>query len=538
MTTRTATRFPLSQFRWTVSSGVRKAVFGIPRLLRILAPVLAWAAISISLGLVVGFAAIILPPTGAFGIVAGAALFLLWVTPDLPALPLKLVRPAFLTMLIVDLCVPIYYTIIIQGLPWISARRLVSFVFILLFALVMAASSTERARVATALRDAKALSICTFGFALMIILSIFTSINPAGSLSSLTDALLTWYVPLLAVIYVIRTEEDVVLALRIIGWSSIFIAVMAAVEFKTGRNLFVEVLPRSIVAAIAEGNPGFEAMMDAGSYRNGIPRVNSLFMTVLSLGEFQAMTAPIGYFFLVHGAKIRDRVFGAAIAVTSLVGVFCSGSRGGYVCFIAGTVAFVTLSVIRKGRFDLRSLVPGIAGLSAASGFAVLLALILFWTRLHNMVLGGGDAAASNDGRNMQWTLAIPKIWANPFTGHGFSMGGEVVGFYTASAISSVDSYVISLLVESGVPSLVFFAGMVLIGIWFGVRRYLASPTLQGAIAGSLACCLLSFGIYRIYLSQRESHTLFYVIVGLVIWLTNSEKRQGLATKPLRPPVG
>jgi hypothetical protein len=36
------------------------------------------------LGFVVGLSAVILPPMGAFGIVAVAGLVLLWVMPDLP----------------------------------------------------------------------------------------------------------------------------------------------------------------------------------------------------------------------------------------------------------------------------------------------------------------------------------------------------------------------------------------------------------------------------------------------------------------------
>ena len=55
-----------------------------PNVLRYLAPIVAWAAASIALGLVVGFAAVVLPPAGAFGIVAVVAVVLLWVMPDLP----------------------------------------------------------------------------------------------------------------------------------------------------------------------------------------------------------------------------------------------------------------------------------------------------------------------------------------------------------------------------------------------------------------------------------------------------------------------
>ena len=61
-----------------------------------------------------------------------------------------------------------------------------------------------------------------------------------------------------------------------------------------------------------------------------------------------------------------------------------------------------------------------------------------------------------------------------PITGHGFVTGGFDIG-------SSIDSYVISLLLETGVPGLLFFAGLSCLPIWYGVRGYLADLTELGA---------------------------------------------------------
>ena len=91
-----------------------------------LAPIVAWSVAAMALGLVVGLAAVILPPLGAFGIVAGAAVVLLWVMPDLPLVSPGLIRKAFFVMLIVDVSIPFYYMVQFPGLPWISARRLAS----------------------------------------------------------------------------------------------------------------------------------------------------------------------------------------------------------------------------------------------------------------------------------------------------------------------------------------------------------------------------------------------------------------------------
>ena len=88
-------------------------------------------------------------------------------------------------------------------------------------------------------------------------------------------------------------------------------------------------------------------------------------------------------------------------------------------------------------------------------------------------MLGGGAEAASNNGRWVQWAAAWPLVKSNPITGHGFGTGGDDIG-------SSIDSYVISLLVETGVPGFLFFTGLVLLPIWYGVRAYLTDLSEWG----------------------------------------------------------
>ncbi len=157
---------------------------------------------------------------------------------------------------------------------------------------------------------------------------------------------------------------------------------------------------------------------------------------------------------------------------------------------------------------------PGLVGAMGAMAFVVIVALILYWPRAHNMVLGGGSAAASTNGRWVQWAAARPLIIENPITGHGFVTGGYDIG-------SSIDSYVISLLVETGIPGLVFFAGIVCLPIWYGVRAYLTDLSEKGALAGALACSFIAFTFYRLVLSQRENHLLIFCLLGIVVFLKN-----------------
>ena len=130
---------------------------------------------------------------------------------------------------------------------------------------------------------------------------------------------------------------------------------------------------------------------------------------------------------------------------------FSSGARGAYIGVLLSVAVFVAIWSICKGMNNKVSLAPAIVGLTGVVSFAVLLGLITVWKRAHNIVLGGGDAAASNQGRYEQWLAGIPLIESNPITGHGFVNGGYVIN-------SSIDSYVLSLLLRRESLDLYFFA--------------------------------------------------------------------------------
>ena len=175
MAVKSGNRFPLSRVTSTAVAETRLAVRAAPGIVRHVAPVAAWAVASIALGLVVGLAAVILPPLGAFSIVAVAAVLLLWVMPDLPLVAPGLIRKACFVMLIADLSIPFYYTVQFGGLPWISARRLATFALIAPFLIAIAASSDVRRHITERIRASLLISICMAGYLVMAALSILTS---------------------------------------------------------------------------------------------------------------------------------------------------------------------------------------------------------------------------------------------------------------------------------------------------------------------------------------------------------------------------
>jgi hypothetical protein len=525
MSVQTGNRLPLSLLASRAIAESRLAARAVPRLLRHVAPILAWAVASVVLGLAVGLAAVILPPLGAFGIVAVAGVVLLWVMPDLPLVWPRLIRKTFFVMLITDLSVPYYYTVQFAGLPWISARRLATFALIVPFLLAIAASSDVRRQITERLRGSPLIVVCAVGYLVMATVSILTSALPTESISLLTDALLSWYVPMFAMIYIARDNDDVIFILKIICVCAIFNTMIGFIDFRLQHRVLTDIFPRGMLSTLIENNPNLQVLLPSpGDFRNGLYRASSVFITPLSFGEFEIVAIPIALFFALHRNSLLEKTIGWIVVFGGIFGIFFSGSRGGWVGVIASIAVFVAAWSIRKAMNSKASLAPAISAMVGGIAFAVVMGLIIVWPKAHNIVLGGGAEAGSTDARYAQWHAAIPIIETNPITGHGFALGGYLIH-------SSIDSYIISLLLETGIPGFVFFAGMLLLPVWYGLRSYLSDMSESGALSGALACSFIAFSANRLVLSQRENHMLIFSLLAIVVVL-NYERARKRATKP------
>jgi O-antigen ligase len=153
---------------------------------------------------------------------------------------------------------------------------------------------------------------------------------------------------------------------------------------------------------------------------------------------------------------------------------------------------------------------------------------------VHDMVLGGAAQASSTDARYLQWAAGLPFIKSNPITGHGFGLGGIII------ELGQIDSYILSLVVETGIPGLVFFVGLLVLPVWYGLRNYLSDMSESGALAGALACSFVGFIMNRLVLSQKENHMLIFSLLAIVIVLNHESVRKraprGLRNKSSQSP--
>jgi O-antigen ligase len=514
MTIRLGNRFAPSQIALVAIGEVRLAGRAVPNLLRHLAPIVAWTVASIALGVVLGVSAVILPPMGSFGIVVAAGLVLLWVMPDLPLVSPGLIRGTFFVMLVADLCIPYYYTVQFSGLPWISARRLATFSLIVPFLLAVAASHEVRRQIVERVRASLPILICAIGFLSMVVMSIPTSVAPTESTSGLIDLILSCYVPFFAMIYIIRDNGDIVFMLKTISACAIFNTAGGVVNFILQEDVFLRLIPPRMLDALVANNPTLQYLLPSlnfAHWRHGLYRSQSTFVTPLSFGEFEIIVIPIGLFLALHRNNLSEKILGWAVVVGGLIGIFTSGDRAAWLGVIVSISVFIAIWSIRRAMKSKTSLAPAIGVLTGLIFFVFVVSGITFSHRFHDTILGGATEANSTEARYDQWVAGVPSIMSNPITGHGFAMGGAIIQG------STIDSYILSLVLETGFPGLLFFVGLLILPIWYGLRNYILDRTEHGAVAGALACSFIAFTMNRIVLSQKENHMLIFSLLAMVI---------------------
>jgi O-antigen ligase len=477
-------------------------------------------------GLLIGAMIIVLPPLIPISLVAMAGIMLIWAMPELRWVPNRSLRKIFFAAVFVELAIPNYYAIVLSGLPWISLRRLFVSTLIVLFLIAIAGSAPARSKIVKTLSANKLLSFCVIGYLVMAVISFPTSASVAVSSSILLEAILNWYLPFFACLLVITSERDVLILYKLIAWCSAIVGVLGIAEFFTQTRWLLKLIPPGILAELADSNPTFGALVYGVGFRNGLYRSISIFTDPLSFGEFAAMSGPLGSYFLIHGRTKGERILGLAVVVSSMMSLFATGSRGGMIGFALAMSVLAALSIIRYSRANPGSLIGLISAVLATTVITGVVGLVFLSQRLYNIIIGSGEAASSNDARAEQWHMAWPHIFDNPITGHGIGTGAKVVGFTVQSGFATIDSYALSLLVETGFPGLIFFFGSIACAIWSCARIYLTRTEARFDIGGPLACSLIPFFLYRLTLSQRENHAFFFLLLAIALVFISLANRQ------------
>ena len=188
---------------------------------------------------------------------------------------------------------------------------------------------------------------------------------------------------------------------------------------------------------------------------------------------------------------------------------------------LVSLLSYLLLWGLLQLRRNARSLFAAAVVYAYPAGFAVVMAGVMFVHRLHVLVFGGGAQASSNDARQRQLEMGIPKIFANPI-GHGAGSSGDVLG-YAKDEFITVDNYWLTISLDYGVLGIIMYVSLFVLAIIAGTRCLLQDPraidTREKTMVIPLICCMAVFLVIKGVLSQEDNHALVFSLLGLLVGL-------------------
>jgi hypothetical protein len=416
---------------------------------------------------------------------------------------------------------PDYLGLQFPGLPWLTINRIIAFPICLLFFISISQSKNFRKSLFDSLKSSGPAWKFILTFFVISIVSIGISDKPTESINKLIVAIYGWgAVFLIAVLFFsvpARTERF----MRLLWFGTLITCLVGVLEAKLGAVPWAGRLP----SFLQIDDPIINRIL-SGSTRTviGEHRVQAKFTTPLSLAEFLALTFP----FMIHVAVTRHHLFerfcaGVSIPLAFYV-ILKTDSRLGVVGVIIATLGYAFFWFFRKWRKDKSSI---LAPLVVAGYPAMVVALLIssfFVGRIRNAVWGSGAYQSSNDARQEQIVQGIELIIQRPW-GYGMGRAAEVLGYTGGGDSLTIDSYYLSIALDAGILGFLAYYGAFIIIIWKAIwlsDRASEAPSSAWLVPGVIS--LANYIVIKSILSQQETHSLAFAILGLVVAMIHQIK--------------
>lgn len=482
-------------------------------------------AACLALGVVYGFVFAVFPPfllIYAAIPIAALAFVVIWALPEAEKITTRPFTAAFMLTVGSKLLWPEYFAPNIPGLPAVSLGRvtIVTLMMVMIVTLSMSRSAKQDLKEALgALPIWKLLIAINF----IQIYTIFLSVIPFRSFNQLLVTLQAWTGIYIASVLAFTNPRVRRWFPRFLIITALLLCALGMAELQNQALLWSKNFPSflrfdAVIAGILEPK-----------FRDGGYRVTTIYTTSLSFAEYLALVSPFFLHNLLHAKGIHRSAFWAAANLLLLFTILKTGARLGIVGMFAADTFYLMIWSVRRWRnhhkADLIGPAMSLAFPAAAAAFLVSMFTV---DAVRYRTISGSSTGFSDDARWTQFEMAIPSIIKNPL-GYGIGSSGEVIGFTTPGGQLTVDSYVLTLLVDLGIMGLLLYTAMLLISIWRMSFIAYESTDETDFQAAAVAASIVSWITSKLVLSQADNDMLLFMILGYVTALAWAQQKKAIA---------
>jgi hypothetical protein len=487
----------------------------------------AFLSMCILLGLMNGFLWVLLPPQLFLVFALPLAVLLLlviWALPDVEHAPTRWVARLFLIYLGVTMLWPSYLAFQVSGLPLISIQRLAVVPLALLFVICYSISAAFRTDLKNVFDDSKWPLRLVAAFTLVQLLTIFWAQNVPYAISFTLKFWMQYTVCFFVAAWLAMSAGRDRSIVRLLVGAALILSVIASLEWFNHGVLWINHIP-SFLQVEQEGL--FQRFVE-GAMRDGRYRAVGTYSVSLSLAEVLALSTP----FIIHQMMKAKSIWIIALwglaDLLLLWGIETTQSRLGTLGWVVAHAVYGCLWAFRRWRRQRTDIVAPAVSLMYPIATLVFFVGMFTIPAIRNRTIGGGSTGASDQSRLEQFAQMWPKLKANPF-GYGGGSSGTVLQYYDPGGLLTVDSYVITLLLDMGVIGFLLFAGLL---IYLAVKMiqvaWSATDKHEVDLALPLACAFLVMIEVRLVLSQFDNHALLFALMGLGAALLSRARRNGV----------
>ena len=323
------------------------------------------------------------------------------------------------------------------------------------------------------------------------------------------------YIPVFILLVVFSEKGKLVNIVNIaLGLSSLVI-IFGIVELIIQQNVYLAFLPNQLISA-----EDYVQNVISSKVR-GEYRVQSVFSHPLVLGQFLVMTLPLYFYKIITTPSNTLKLVCVIFIFFSIFVMNSTGNRSVYAALGVELVFVIFIFLIRLYHIKKTSFWGWI--LAVASPFILLGVLLLTFIGKDFLLAGSANHAASTQARQEMVSRTVNIFASDPaglLTGYGTGQAAAKVGFISPSGVLTIDSYILTVILESGILGLISYIAFFIYVFVVGMK-VLKTTSVYKTLVVSLMVSILGYITVAIILSQVDILRFSFIFSFMVVMLAS-----------------